>query len=630
MVLSLLAMMVMHVHPSFGQLVPDDEKRIRWPAEEAASRFRRPVGPAPVTVATKDPNTEERYLPLDEAIQLALNHSEVIRVLTGVSATNSGQTIYDTAIAVTPIDVAKAPFDPVFRANTAFRRNETPFLNGAGTAITGSTSGGNVSGLELSDRNQLGGTSRIASDYLWESHESGGFDYLNAPGLEVSYTQPLLSGAGFDANRAPIVIARLRQEQSYFQFKNSIQGLVNDVITGYWALVQARTELLAIEIQLEQLQYTYDRAAGRKKFEFANIADVAQAETALATTKARAVQARGNVLQREAALRNLFGLPPEDGFRLVPSTPPTRDRVEFRWDDLVDTAQSRRPDLIELNLVLMADQQQLVRNRNLAQPSLDAQAIHRWDGLQGRTVAGQNLNTPFDNHTDWTLGVTFEVPLSLRASRANLRNSELLIARDRANIDQSLHQVEHSLATTLRSIEQNLEQYEAFRAARLAAEQNVEAQRGREKSELTIILNELLAITEKANAALSEAQALAAYNTQLANLEFQTGTILETHGIRFVEERFASIGPHGRHHESECYPRDLRPTEAAPRYEDSQKPSEEVFGLKGREGQIRTRASDPNATKSERSSTTDPEPNSPDATELPAPSSRDEYDPIPK
>lgn len=628
MVLSLLAMMVMHVHPSFGQLVPDDEKRIRWPAEERASRFRRPIGPAPITVATKDTNTEERYLPLDEAIQLALNHSEVIRVLTGVAATNSGQTIYDTAIAVTPIDVAKAPFDPVFRANTAFRRNETPFLNGAGTAITGSTSGGNFSGLELSDRNQLGGTSRIASDYLWESHESGGFDYLNAPGLEVSYTQPLLSGAGFDANRAPIVIARLRQEQSYFQFKNGIQGLVNDVITGYWALVQARAELLAFEIQLEQVQFSYDLADARVKVGFgARDADEAQAKSTLSTSKARVIQAQANVLQRESAIRNLLGLPAEDGFRLVPSTPPTRDTVAFRWEEIVETAQSRRPDLIELNLVLMADQQQLVRSRNLAQPSLDAQAIHRWDGLQGRTVAGQNLNTPFDNHTDWTLGVTFEVPVSLRASRANLRNSELLIARDRANIEQSLHQIEHLLATTLRNIDQSLAQYEAFREARAAADRNVETQRREFVLGRTNALNLLLAINEQTNAALSEAQALAAYNSQLANLEFQTGTILETHGVRFVEERFASIGPHGRHHESECYPRDLRPTEAAPRYEDSQKPSEEVFGLKGRDGQIRTRASDPNATKSGKSSTSDPEPKSPDATELPAPSSRDEYAP---
>ncbi len=476
MVLAVLAFQVGHPTAVSAQLIDEDEHQIRWPVDAAASRFRRPIGPTPVTVATKDSTTEERYVPLDEAIRMALDHSEVIRVLTGVSATSSGRTIYDTAIAVTPIDVAKAPFDPIFQANTAFRRNDTPFLNGAGTAITGSTSAGNTSGVALSDKNQFGGTSRIAADYFWESQAAGGFDYQNQPGLEVSYTQPILSGAGFGANRAPIVIARLRQEQSYFQFKNSMQGLVKDVISGYWSLVQARTELWAAEIQLEQLQFSYDRIAARARVGIDNLdAQEAQAKSTLANAKARRIQAAANVIQREAAFRNLLGLPPEDGNRLVPSTPPTRDRVEFRWEEIVDTAQSRRPDLIELNLILMADQQQLVSNRNLAQPSLDATALHRWDGLQGRTLAGQNLSAPFDNNTDWTLGVTFSVPLSLRASRANLRNTELLIAKDRANIQQSIHQIEHSLATSLRNIDLNLGQYEAFREAREAARRNVNA-----------------------------------------------------------------------------------------------------------------------------------------------------------
>ncbi|MFN9720479.1 MAG: TolC family protein [Planctomycetota bacterium] len=594
MVLSVLAFQAWHSVSLSAQQIESDEHRIRWPRDESASRFRRPVGPNPVTVATKDPNTEERYLPLDEAIRLALDHSEVIRVLTGVSATSSGQTIYDTAIAVTPIDVAKAPFDPIFRANTAFRRNDTPFLNGAGTAITGSTSAGNISGVELADRNQLGGTSRLAADYLWESQAAGGFDYQNVPGLELSYTQPILAGAGFDANRAPIVIARLRQEQSYFQFKNSMQGLVRDVISGYWSLVQARTELWAAESQVELLQFEYDRIAARAKVGIdARDDKEAQAKSSLANAKARRIQTAANVLQREAALRNLVGLPPEDGIRLVPSTPPTRDRVEFQWEEIVDTAQLRRPDLIELNLVLMADQQQLVRSRNLARPSLDAQAIHRWDGLQGRTLAGQDLSAPFDNNTDWTLGVTFSVPLSLRESRANLRNSELLIARDRANIQQSIHQIEHSLATTLRNIDLNLGQYEAFREAREAALRNMKAQEAK-TGNLANLLAFLQAVNDWANVVSLEAQALASYNTELANLEEQTGTILETHGIRFVEERFASIGSHGRLHDDECYPRDLRPNGPGARYPDSGKPAEEAFDLKDRPRRIRTDVPEPN------------------------------------
>jgi len=567
---------------ALAQILEDDETRIRWADGEAVSRFRRNAGPAPVTVAASDPQQEIRSLPLDEAIRIALLHSEAIRVLTGTSASFSGQTIYDTAIAATPIDVAKAQFDPVFQANTAFLRTERPGLDFAGTSIVGSRRAGSTQGMSVSDRNQFGGTAAITVDNAWNSDNNEGFLTRDIPSVELSYTQPLLAGAGRQANLAPIVIARLQQSQSYFQFKDSIQGLVRDVITAYWLLVQARTDLWASEQLVDQLQFATAQADAQFKTGRVAIQDAALIRTSFMNSKARLVRARGTVLQREAALRNLLGLPPEDGTRIVPTTPPTRDQLEFRWNEIVDTAQAKRPDLIELNLVLMADQQLLRRNRNLARPELNAVAIHQWNGLAGRTAAGNIVNTPFDNHTDWTLGVEFSVPLSLRRARAEVRNLELLIARDRATIQQSIHQLEHTLATALRNIDLNLEQYEAFRDARDAAAISIPALEARTLSGglgRTTVLEVLGAYTDLANAVSAEAIALTSYNTELANLEYETGTILDTHGVRFVEERFASIGPHGQHFEDQCYPLNLRPTENGDRYQDSGKPSEEAFDL---------------------------------------------------
>ncbi|MFN5437117.1 MAG: TolC family protein, partial [Planctomyces sp.] len=235
-----------------AQVVPEDETRIRWSQSNAASRYRRPSGPEPVTVATKESAAEEQYLSLNEALRRALENSEVIRVLAGVTATSSGRTIYDTAIAVTPIDIAKAKFDPVFQANSTQRRNETPFLDPLTPAIDGLTTAGNDYGVKVTDRNLLGGTAAIGADNRWDSRDIGGFSSRNQPVMSVSYTQPILAGAGRAANEAPIVAARLQQEQSYFQFKDAMQRLVRDVIAAYWLLVQARTELWAREIQVEQ------------------------------------------------------------------------------------------------------------------------------------------------------------------------------------------------------------------------------------------------------------------------------------------------------------------------------------------------------------------------------------------
>ena len=53
----------------------------------------------------------------------------------------------------------------------------------------------------------------------------------------------------------------------------------------------------------------------------------------------------------------------------------------------------------------------------------------------------------------------------------------------------------------------------------------------------------LQALNDWGNAVSSEAQQLLTYNIALATLERQTGTILETHGLVFDEERFRAAGP---------------------------------------------------------------------------------------
>jgi len=573
-----------------AQVHPDDRRRITWHEGPALSRYARQTGPAPVTVASENAADFERLLPLDEAIRLALQYSEVIRVLTGTGAVSSGRTIYDPAIATTTIDQAVSRFDPVFSANTSFRKNETPFaIPDPGDPLRAlivdrATSGTDVD-VDLSRTNRMGGVGQFGVANIWNRAGAtppgtGSLDPTNSPRLELSYTQPLLQGFGSDTNVAPIVIARLQLDQSYFQFKDAIQGLVQGVITGYWSLVQARTELWAREKQVEQTRFALDYTQAQQRAGFRDIGDVSQTRVAYYNFRANLIAARANVLQREAALRNLIGLPPEDGTRLVPSTPPTRDRIEFAWEQLNATAQVQRPDLIELNLILLADQQRLIQANNTALPSLNAVALHRWNGLEGRLLDTTRISSSPDNHTDWTLGVTFSVPVGLRQARASLRSQELLLARDRANIQQRLHQIEHELATSLRSVDQNYLQYEAFREVRDAARRNLEVQFAEARVGRVIFLQVLQAITDWGNAVSSEAQSLTTYNSTLATLELQTGTILETHGVAFTEEQFGSIGPWGRHHELECYPKSLVPTGNALRYEDSDEPSEEAFDLK--------------------------------------------------
>ncbi len=397
--------------------------------------------------------------------------------------------------------------------------------------------------------------------------------------LDLSYTQPLLQGGGWAANRVPIVLARIDTERSYFQFKDSVQELIRGVIEGYWSLVAARVERWARQKQVEQAQFAFDRTRTARELGIVNIGEEAQTQVSLANFRLALRSAENAVLEREAALRNILGLPPMDISRLVPITPPNREQNQFVWRDLLELAEVQRPDVIELKLVLEADQQLLVQARNETYPRLDAVGLYRWNGLEGEMPNGDRLRSRPGAFTDWTLGVNFSVPLGLRRGRATLRSQELVIARDRGNLQQAVHAMTHDLAQNLRNLDQAWAQYELSRETRTAARLNLNLQLERFIAGSTQFINVLLAINDWGNAINSEALYLSLYNIALANLERQTGTILESHGVRLYEERFCTLGPLGELGRGRPFPAALPPGENAPRYPGGQQPAEQSFDL---------------------------------------------------
>jgi outer membrane protein TolC len=549
-------------------------------------RAHVPDIPPPRTVSEPQPGAAEQHLSLDEAIQIALTNSQVVRVLAGTTAVSSGQTIYDPAISNTVIDQEQARFDPSLSIQNTWNRSEQPQalfdpLDPDGTSIVGLSTDSYNLNAELSKTTILGGTASVTVTDTLSRFQPGIFPLnpINEHAVNLSYTQPLFQGAGVRPNLAPIVIARINTERSYFQFKGSMQDSVRGVIEAYWALVFARTDLWARQKQVEQGEGAYERAEARRRQGLGSAAEVAQSRLAWANFKAALIGAEADVIQREAALRNILGLPPT-GPVLVPVTPPSTSRLRPSWDEIVRLAEERRPDLIELKLVILADQQRLILAENQALPRVDTAMIYGWNGLEGKTLSGPQNSTEGGEFTDWTLGVNLSVPLGLRQGRAALRERQLILARDWANLDQGLHAALHDLATSTRALAQYYEQYEAFKEAREAARANLDQQLAAFRAGRAIFLDVLQAITNWGDSVSAEAQALAQYNAELANLERQTGTILETHGIYFYEERFGSIGPLGRLAKPRYYPQSVPPGPNMSVYPTGNEPAENVFDLR--------------------------------------------------
>jgi outer membrane protein TolC len=567
-----------------------------WQPEQQKLAIRDPAAlppapipniPPPVTVADEKPATTDTPLSLNEAVRISLENTKAVRLFTGLGATNSGRTIYDAAIANTAIDQQQARFDPAATAELnqtqTFAPRLGPIIGGPfGVGLVGSRVDNTHSSVGLTKVNTVGGQLgfKLVDDYT-RNPIGGGLNPIDTNAAELSYTQPLLRGGGFQVNTAPIVLARLDTERSYFQYKDATQELVRGTIEAYWNIVFARVDLWARENQLRLSKFAYDLAEAERQVGRRNLSEVAQAEVQLTQFQAAVVAARADLLTREAALRNVIGLPPSDGRHFIPTSTLADLHFVPEWDKLLKFASELRPDLIELKLVLEADATRRVQAANTALPQLDATALYRWNGLSGRLPpTGTKFSTDLGQFADWSVGVTFSVPLGLREGRARVREQDLIILRDRANLEQGLHAASHDLATTVRALESSYQQYLAFGKSRSAAERNLVFQLQNWREGRSIFLNVLQAVNDWGTAISSEARALTDYNVLLATLERQTGTILETHGLVFIEERFQAVGPLCHTDEMREYPRDLKPTGEPTQYPDSGGPGEKKFDLK--------------------------------------------------
>ncbi len=544
-----------------------------------------PSGPPPTV--TTPPTGDTRFFALNDAVRTSLGNGRVVRILAGVNAINSGTTIYDAAVTNTTIDQAQGRFDPFLQLNNNWNRIDQPqagFDPATGTFIGTSQIDQYNMNLALSKINPLGGQWDFGVNVLNQQFPHSALppsllplNPQTAANTFLGYTQPVLRGAGMRANLAPVVLARINTEISFFQFKAGVQQNVRDVIRAYWDLVAARAAAWARSRQEEQADFASRLATAQMRADLTNAGNAAQARTSLANFRAQRIAADANVLQVEGTLRNLLGLPPWDEAQLIASTEPVLERVKPDWHELVDLAAARRPDLVELKLILEADEQQRIIANNNALPQLNGQALYRWNGLEGELPNGNGvIATAPGQFADWTLGVNFSVPIGLRTARAQLRQRELIIARDRANLDQGLHAASHLLATSLRNLDLAYEQYLAYKEARVAARENLNVQLRTFRASLINYIPVLQAITDWGNAITNEATAISQYNTLLADLELQTGTILETHGVSFYEERYGTIGPLSR---ARAYPQATPPTPNYDRYPAGDRAAESVFDL---------------------------------------------------
>lgn len=374
----------------------------------------------------------------------ALHHSPKVRVISDVPL------IRRTAIAE-----AEAQFDPSAFVLSKFINTNDP------VGSTLSTGGPD----RLLDQNmQMGGglRSRNLTGGQWELSQKFGIEqsnslYFTPPDqgtarLSLSYTQPLLNGAGRPYNESIIVLARIDASAAMDEFLAQLQSHLFDVTRAYWELYLQRAVFLQKQRLHAKAESIVRELTARRDWD-ASETQLLRAGAEVARRRADLNLANHAVRNAEAQIIALVN-DPELLYRqqteLVPVQVPSLRFETLTFRDSALLAVQNRPEVDRaMKEIRAASIRAGVAERDLL-PALNLVMAGYVSGLEGNRQIGSAFGDQFSlGGPSFTVGLEYEMPYCNRAARARQERQLLEVRR-------FSHQLQVTVAGLLSDVEKSL------------------------------------------------------------------------------------------------------------------------------------------------------------------------------
>jgi len=390
--------------------------------------------------------------------------------------------------------------------------------------------------------------------------------------FEARLNQPLLRGFGPKVARHEIVQAGHTLDASTAGLKATLLDTVFNVEQAYWNLYYARQNLLVLHLSLDQARETLKLNREAARIGSRSAIDVLNSETQVASYEDSILSARLQLDSAENLLKSLMGLPSGGAAEagtpaaalaesaaaaVIPSDTPKPETRAVTLEDALLIAMAERPELAGLQSRIAGAVSDLGYYKNQALPQLDLNFAIWSPGQSGVRFlypennpllppTGTEVGSRWDsfrdiwrwNYRNWSLFLTFSLPLGDMTSRAGVALARL--AREQAvlEMDKERKAIELEVRQAVRELETDARKIESSARYRELAEKRMAAEN--ERYNLGLVSNEWLLQyqAEVARAKAGEVAAIIAYKIALARLEKAMGTTLKTRGLRFRDYDF--------------------------------------------------------------------------------------------
>jgi outer membrane protein len=293
------------------------------------------------------------------------------------------------------------------------------------------------------------------------------FDPFVQTNMIVTASQQLLNGFGRAANEHYIRLAKVNKSIADQTLVQQVITSITAVGDAYWELVFARGNVDVAKEEIALAEKTY--SDNKKQVDVGTLAplEIVQAEAQLATAQQALIVAQTTVLQDQLTLLNLISKDPNSPVlrtvEIIPTdkadvAPPEVEKLPL--EDLIKEAITKRPDVLQSNLIINADEINVRATRNALLPILTLNGEYATEGLAGNSRLQTNcipippattcvipaqvfsglstaLNQSLTNvYPEYNASINLTIPIRNRLAQSNNVIATLEKRSDEANYQQ--------------------------------------------------------------------------------------------------------------------------------------------------------------------------------------------------
>ena len=517
------------------------------PAQRPAEQEFSPTIPYEERIAQQG---RVRRMTAREAVELALQNNLDLAI-----------DRYNEQLARQRVQSALGYYDPSVSLSLARSSARNP--------LTGSTGGSSIPsdqidvaafspGVRQSIPGGGSATLSLLSTRTETSNTAATLNPVVSSSLGASLTQPLLRGFLVTAADRSIDLARIDVDLAASQYRQRLTSIVQQALTQYWELAYAigvyETRRQSKDLALVQ----YEGSKLRVQSGLLSPIALTAARAEIASRERDILQAEVSIIGAENALKLLISQDPASpvwDMAVLPTDRPAPDAGDLSFEQALDLATTRRPELEQLRLQLAQNAIDRRYYQREKLPTVNLTASLTSSGRSGTALVRLDdtrlpdpTNPSFGGYQRswgqvfgfdfpaWSLGVSVQVPLRNRSARAQAEQVNLVRSRLDTQQTKTLQAVMVDVRYTVQVIATQRKSLEAARFTTELFKEQLEGQTARYDAGFSNDFELRRYQRDLVDARVKELRAMVDLQLAIVALQRATDTLLDAAGVTAVKQ----------------------------------------------------------------------------------------------